>query len=422
MAKESSTNSLKESLKGCYGSQEHPTVVKQWLIDNIIENTNREKRITLNIMGSAGTSKTSLVKSLSTTPVDYNGKHYDGYEIIDIPIAMCEEMGDILGFPVEEIEMENKNSKIWIKAVDSLISSYIKEGYVNTGRQRTVYAPPSWVPTEEKPGILLFDDANRASPRILKGIMQLVQDYKTISWSLPKGWTMVFTGNPDNRFNQVTAMDTAQLTRMKFITLVPDAIEWSIWAENNNIDKRLISFILRYPEMMVGSERTNPRTLAEFGIALKRFPNLDENNYKKCLIEAYASLDNITVETMMTFFQRSVELVIDPKDILEDFDKNAKDELERLMNKKEPRVDIVNVINDRLYTYIVSDNYKFEKNHVENFQKWLLDENLPKDMSYSLAKRLCSPDCKCEYKRNFLSGNIKLMEIVKMGFGSILEN
>lgn len=306
--------------------------------------------------------------------------------------------------------------KRWV--LKSLVDDMLKQGWKPTGaRPVTQYAPPSWVPTEEKPGVLLFDDGNRASQRILKGLMQLVQDYRTISWSLPKGWTIVFTGNPDNRFNQVTSMDTAQLSRMKFITLIPDAVEWSVWAENNGIDKRLISFILRYPEMMIGAERTNPRSLAEFGRALRRFPTLDGDNYKRCLIEAYASLDNTTVETMMVFFQRSVELVIEPKDILEDYENNGKEQLHKLMNKSEPRIDIVNVINDRLYAYLVSENYKFEEKHVSNIQKWILDENLPKDTAYAFVRRLCYSDC--EYKRKMLSGNKALMDIVKIGFGKM---
>jgi hypothetical protein len=169
--------------------------------------------------------------------------------------------------------------------------------------------------------------------------------------------------------------------------------------------------------MLIGSERTNPRSLAEFGRTLKRFPNLDGDNYKKCLIEAYASLDNTTVETMMTFFQRSLDLVIEPKDILEDYEKNAKDYVKKLMNKSEPRIDIINVINDRLYAYLVSDNYVFDKKHIENLQAWILDENLPKDSAYAFVRRFCYSDS--PYRRQMLSGNPKLMDIVKIGLGKM---
>lgn len=406
------TSSAEELMRGCYGKRIHPSEVKEWLITNIMENIDRNQRITLDIYGAPGCSKTSLVKSLEHVPVDWNGKHYDGFKVIDIPLAQVEEMGDILGYPVEEIKMSKDGEDKWIKAVDSLINKFMDRGWDTDGEQRTIYAPPSWVPRTEQPGVLLLDDANRASQRILKGMMQLIQDYRTISWSIPKGWTIVLTGNPDNRFNQVTSMDTAQLSRMKCVTLEPDAREWSVWAENNGIDKRLISFVLRYPEMMIGSERTNPRSLAEFGRSLSRFPILDGELYKKCLVEAHASLDSDTVETMMVFLQRSAELVIDPKDILEDYGKNAKKQVDNLMKRSEPRMDIVNVTNDRLYAYIVSDNYAFDKIHADNLQSWILDDNIPRDSAYSLLRRICMS--KSPYRRQLLASK-KLLELAKIG-------
>ena len=414
--KEDRSNSgsvLEETLRGCYGSHIVPSQVKEWLVENIMSNIDRDTRITLNIMSCPGVGKTTIVKSLANTPVEWNGKKYDGFKIIDIPLAQVEELGDVLGYPVEEIKFTKNSDVKWIKAVDSLIKDFMEKGWTTDGEQRTIYAPPSWVPKEECPGVLLFDDGNRASQRIMKGLMQLVQDYRTISWDIPRGWTIVFTGNPDNRFNQVTSMDSAQLSRMKFVTLVPDAVEWAAWAEDNGIDKRLISFILRYPEMMVGPLRTNPRSLAEFGRALKRFKKMDEASQKKCLVEAYASLDDCTVEPMMVFFQRKVELIIDPDDIMNDYEK-VKDRLEDLMSGKEPRVDIVNVINDRIYAKIISDGYKFEKKHVENVQSWLLDEHMPKDTAFAFLRRLAQSNSK--YKKQFFAGNRRMTDIIKIAF------
>ena len=410
-----SNNYLNETLKGCYGSRIIPSQVKEWLIENIMSNIDRDTRITLNIMSTPGVGKTSIVKSLANTPVEWNGKKYDGFKVIDIPLAQVEEMGDVLGYPVEEIKF-TKNSEVkWIKAVDSLIKDFMEKGWTTDGEQRTIYAPPSWVPKEECPGVLLFDDGNRASQRIMKGLMQLVQDYRTISWSIPKGWTIVFTGNPDNRFNQVTSMDSAQLSRMKFVTLMPDAIEWAAWAEDNGIDKRLVSFILRYPEMMIGPLRTNPRSLAEFGRALTRFRKIDTDSEsgKKCMIEAYASLDDCTVETMMVFFQRKVELIIDPEDIMNDYDK-VKGKLEELMTGKEPRVDIVNVINDRIYAKVISDGYVLDKKHIKNVQAWLVDPNMPKDLAFAFLRRMAQSQCK--HKKLFFVGDQKIMAVIKAAF------
>ena len=419
MGKEKVENKKPDTNLGCYGPEMKPSEIKAWLIENILDNTMREKncRITLNIWGAAGISKTSLVKSLEHYPIEYNGKKYDGFQIVDMPISQIEEMGDVTGFPVEEIEVIKEDTHVWIKAADSVIRNYLERGYALTENQRTTYAPPSWVPKEERPGVILFDDGNRASQRIMKGIMQLVQDYRTISWELPKGWTIVFTGNPDNRFNQVTSMDTAQLTRMKHVTMTPDALEWAKWATENDIDARVINFILRYPEMMIGKERTNPRTLTEFARALKRYPDISGDNYKKVTNEAYASLDEETVETMMVFFTRSVELVIDPKIVLEKYNENAKQALSKLMKQAEPRLDIVNVVNDRLYAYITSSNYELKKEHINNLQDWLTDDNQPKDCAYAFVRRLAYSDS--PYKRQLLAGNDKLMKIVQIGFGKM---
>ena len=49
------------------------------------------------------------------------------------------------------------------------------------GKKQTVFEAPSWVPKEEGPGILLIDDVNRADDRILRGIMQLLQNYELAS-------------------------------------------------------------------------------------------------------------------------------------------------------------------------------------------------------------------------------------------------
>lgn len=300
--------------------------------------------------------------------------------------------------------------KIWV--LKEYVPEMIKNGWKPTGKSPiTKYAPPSWAPTEEKPGIILFDDGNRASQRIIKGLMQLVQDYRTISWEIPKGWTIVFTGNPDNRWNQVTSMDTAQLTRMKHVTMEIDAKEWAQWATDEGLDSRGINYVLKYPEMMFGSERTNPRTLSEFFYMLKKYPSkLDKEDISKLYMDARSLLDEETVESMMVFFLRDVELVIEPKMILED-NLNALKELKRLMTKSEPRVDIVNVANDRLITHLCGKNYEFKKEHVSNVQNWVLSEYLPKDSAYSFLRSILLNGCK--EGKEFVRGNVGIMKLVE---------
>ena len=94
------------------------------------------------------------------------------------------------------------------------------------GDEYTVYSPPDWVPTEEGPGILLLDDINRADDRILRGCMQLLQNFELSSWKLPPKWQIVATANPEGGDYSVTPMDGAMLTRMLHTTLKFDAKIW----------------------------------------------------------------------------------------------------------------------------------------------------------------------------------------------------
>lgn len=395
---------------GCYGDKLKPSKAKEFIIRNIKDNLEREKPFAINMWGSPGCGKTSIVKDFCKESIEWNGKVYEGIKVIDVPLAQIEEMGEICGLPETFVEMEKDGNTKWF--MKDFVGEMLKNGWMPTDKMPiTKNAPPSWVPIEECPGIILFDDGNRAGQRIMKGLMQLVQDGRTISWSLPKGWTIIFTGNPDNRWNQVTSMDSAQLTRMKHITLEPDAKEWAKWATEVGLDERGINFILKYPEMMIGSERTNPRTLSEFFHVLKRYPKkLNSEDLSELYVEARSLLDEETVETMMVFFLRDVELVISPEMILEENDKALK-ELKQLMNREEPRVDIINIVNDRLIAYLCSSTYEFESAHIKSVQNWMLSNDLPKDTSYGFIRSILLGGCK-EGKK-FISGNKDILKLVE---------
>ena len=48
------SSAFQDALKGCYGSQVKPSEMKQWLIENILDNIGRKTRISLNVMGAPG--------------------------------------------------------------------------------------------------------------------------------------------------------------------------------------------------------------------------------------------------------------------------------------------------------------------------------------------------------------------------------
>lgn len=299
----------------------------------------------------------------------------------------------------------------------------VAKGYVNQGwtvsheaGMRTMYAPPDWVPTEPGPAVVHLEDWNRASGRIIKGIMQLMQTYGMMSWKLPPGCNLVLMANPDDQDYLVTTIDKAILTRIRSTTLKHNAKEWAVWADGAGLDPRGISFVLAYPEMMIGSERTNPRTLAEFFRYSKRIPDLSSKaNLGKFKRMAYSVLDDQTVSSVVTFFERDVELVIEPEQILNGArlvnGKKALEHVKDLMTRKEKRIDVMGVTLDRLFARIVQPDCEQNQERVKNFQTFLTSQYIADDMRHNICQRLfrVRDNASCVL---WLMGNTELKQLI----------
>ena len=305
------------------------------------------------IWGTHGLGKTQIVRDYALEKK---------WKFSYIAPAQFEEMGDLHGMPT----VVDPDKRI-------------------TGDEYTVYSPPDWVPREEGPGILLLDDINRADDRILRGCMQLLQNFELTSWKLPPKWQIVATANPEGGDYSVTPMDGAMLTRMLHATLKFDAKIWAEWAYAANVDERGIAFVLTYPEL-VNSDRTTPRSLTQFFEQIASIENLKDNLQ---LVQALAlsSLDEVTVSSFIAFVNDELTQLIDPEEILdaEDFkslEKRIKDISVDESGAK--RVDRLATMCSRLYLKLASDDYKQGKNHSKNLIKFLMFETIPNDLLMSL--------------------------------------
>jgi hypothetical protein len=298
------------------------------------------------IWGKHGIGKTQLVNQLANEM---------GFEFAYIAPAQFEEMGDFIGLP----SIENGKTK---------------------------FMPPSWVPESSNPGILLIDDVNRADDRILRGIMQLLQNHEMMSWKLPDNWHIILTANPDGGDYSVTPMDDAMLTRMLHVTMEFDAKAWAKWAEKNGIDTRGIDFVLSYPEMVNG-KRTTPRSLEQFFRQIAPIENFRDNlPLIKLLGESCFELETVT--TFIKFTQETQFDVIQPEDLLN----MRKEEMDRKLAifSKDGlrRVDILNVISTRLTNYLVSNKVNLDERQVDNLMYFFQHHILPGDLKMIMAKDL----------------------------------
>lgn len=387
------------SFKGCYGEKVSYEKLDGFLLDSFASNRVAEaegsdEKFATCIWGHSGIGKTAKVKQHCKKPVLWKGQSYSGYKVFDVPIAQFEEMGDLHGMPSRHIKVAKAGSgapeERWV--AEEVLQGWMKEGWsiMPSAGIRTMYAPPDWVPSEPGPSILLFDDWNRSSVRIIKGIMQLLQNYGMVSWKLPEGCNIVLTANPDEQDYLVTSLDTSILTRFRSVTLVHDAKEWAVWAAGAGLDPRGINYVLRYPEMMIGDERTNPRTLAQCFRDMRMITNLrSKEDVVRFKILASSLLDELTVSSIIVFMERDVELIIEPEQILNGRDWGwMESHIEKQMSGREKRVDILGVIMDRLYAHIVQPDVNPSKDFIKNFQRFITLPQIPEDMRHNICMRL----------------------------------
>lgn len=298
------------------------------------------------IWGTHGIGKTQMVEAFAKE----NNCQF-GY----IAPAQFEEMGDLIGLPTKE-------------------------------KGTTAFLPPEWVPTKEGPGIFLIDDVNRADDRILRGIMQLLQNHELASWSFPKKWMVVLTANPDGGDYSVTPMDNAMLTRMSHVTFRFDLKLWSRWAESYGVDGRGISFLLRYPEI-INNSRTTPRSLTQFFELIKPIENL-KDNLKLVKILAESNLDKESATAFLNFINLDLDQLIASEDILNKSFKESKKRLEELVDKKPPRLDMLAVIITRLTNYLLLLKEPLDKKQFQNLTDFILLPFIPNDLRLSMAQDL----------------------------------
>lgn len=341
-----------------YGSKVHAGQVVQ-LMEHIaaqfLEEPPANRPTPVCIWGMHGIGKTELIRDFA---------HSNGYAFTYIAPAQFEEMGDLVGMP--RIEQSN-------------------------GVAGTHFVAPDWVPREAGPGIFLIDDVNRADDRILRGIMQLLQNYELVSWRFPPGWMIVLTANPDGGDYSVTTMDDAMLTRMMHITMEFEVKAWARWAERSGIDPRGIDFVLTYPEIVTGT-RTTPRSLVQFFRSLETIQDLKQSlDLVKLLADG--CLDAETTAAFITFINMDMDKIVAPEDIVgAPLFKIVEERVKNLVDGKTKRMDILSVIMTRLTNYLLYAKEELTDKAFDNLRTFILLPFIPNDLRLAMAQELVGSD------------------------------
>lgn len=186
-----------------------------------------------------------LKRLLETMPADQNimlsGRHgigkseiltkfYQdkGMKVVALFLGQMSDPGDLIGLP-------NKDEK--------------------TGK--TEFMPPYWFPVDGKPIVLFLDELNRARPEVLQTIMDLALNRKLAGKQLPEGSVVISAVNDGEEY-QLTDLDPALVSRFNIYKFSPTPAEWLLWAEQKQLDDRVIDFIRDHNEWLDGDiEKAN---------------------------------------------------------------------------------------------------------------------------------------------------------------------
>jgi hypothetical protein len=351
--------------------------LKHIISNNRYLQENKKPMVSTEVVGDSGIGKTSSIIQLAEE-LDLN--------FVKLNLAQIEEIGDLVGFPIRQFEMQSEDSKEWVD--ENSVEDYRNKGFSSTGLNRMSYCPPEWISGKQKGGILLLDDWNRADMRFIQAVMELVDRQQYISWTLPKDWHIILTANPDNGDYLVNSIDNAQKTRFISVNLKFDLKCWGKWAEENQLDGRCINFMLMHPELV--TKQVNSRSVSMFFNSISSVKNFEESLPLIQMIgEGSVGSEFSTLFTM--FINNKLDKMISPENIISQDEKYVMNTIKGLVGKdKEYRADIASTLGTRIANYLeyFSKDNPIEKPIIERITKIITDKVFATDVSYNMVKSI----------------------------------
>jgi hypothetical protein len=375
-------------------SKELKETLTHIILNNRVLQEDNLKPVAVSICGAAGLGKTSVVEQLAE---ELDIKHV---EIINL--AQLDELGDLVGIPVKEYQMVIKQGDKQVgKWVDEkVMQSFVDQGWMANGQSRMSYAKPAWISGKGENGVLILDDYTRAAPRFMQAVMEIIDKQRYISWSLPKGWTILLTENPDDGTYNVTDIDAAAKSRYITFDMGWEPEVWAEWAEKAKIDQRAINFTLLHGKEIIKDENphVNPRSLVKFYNSLRSISDFDKNLVLIQNIGEGAVGPEVT--TMFTsFIHNKLDKMISPTEILDTtkaFDTIKAKVVDLIKSEEEYRGDLAYVLTTRLINHMVHnvENKEITPKFIERVKDLITSEILGSDLKFVLAKKVINANNK----------------------------
>ena len=357
--------------------------------------------VAINIEGDAGLGKTSAIMQL--------GKEMQ-MDVVKINLSQIEELGDLVGFPVKEFKIQNKEGKsTWI--MEAQVDAAMKKGY-KVVEKRMAHAAPEWIQGRTEGGFLVLDDYTRADHRFMLATMEILDRQEYISWSLPKNWHVILTTNPDNGEYQVTSLDDAQKTRFISTEVKFDAGVWARWAEKVNIDGRCINFLLMNPEIV--TQKVNPRSITTFFNSISSIQKFEDELPLINMI-GDGSIGEEPSALFAMFINNKLDKIISPEQILTNDDWNyVKGSLTGCIGKDDDfRADISSIISTRIINFalITADKGSVPQKMIDRIISLVTDcDSFTDDLRYYMVKEILNGH-KAKFSKLMLNQKVVKMTV-----------
>lgn len=357
--------------------------------------------VAINIEGDAGLGKTSAIVQL--------GKEME-MDVVKINLSQIEELGDLVGFPVKEFKIQNKEGKsTWI--MEAQVDAAMKKGY-KVVEKRMAHAAPEWIQGRTEGGFLVLDDYTRADHRFMQATMEILDRQEYISWSLPKNWHVILTTNPDNGEYQVTSLDDAQKTRFISTEVKFDANVWARWAEKVNIDGRCINFLLMNPEIV--TQKVNPRSITTFFNSISSIQKFEDELPLINMI-GDGSIGEEPSALFAMFINNKLDKIISPEQILTNDDWNyVKGSLTGCIGKDDDfRADISSIISTRIINFalITADKGSVPQKMIDRIISLVTDcDSFTDDLRYYMVKEILNGN-KAKFSKLMLNQKVVAMTV-----------
>jgi hypothetical protein len=359
-------------------SEELKDFLKHIITNNQYIQSQGKIPVSVSVTGEAGTGKTSSILELA--------QELD-LQVVKLNLSMLEEIGDLVGFPVKEFEIQNVDGRTkWI--LEQQLDAAVKKGY-KVVNKRMAHAAPEWIAGRGEGGILLLDDFNRADTRFTQACMELIDRQEYISWKLPKNWHIVLSQNPDDGDYMVNTQDLAQQTRYISVNFKFDVAVWAKWAERNGVDSRAITFMLLHPELI--TKETNARIITKFFDSISSIPKFEDKLPLIQMIgEGSVGVDFSSMFTM--FINNKLDRIISPEDILNKDENYVVGALRSAVGQGDDfRADISSVIATRIinYSLLLAQKGSIQPAVINRLVKLTTDcDSFTDDLRYYMIKEI----------------------------------